>query len=896
MTPPSPFSAEQLYRVGRPRVFTGRDATEVAFPLGGLGTGTVSLGGRGNLRDFEIFGRPAKGSVLPFTFFALWAQPEGGPAIARILEGQVPPPYRSGFGEPQQELKGVARFAHAGFTAEYPVGMLTLADPAVPVTVQLAAWNPFIPHNVADSALPVAIFEWRLANPGSVPVAVSLAASIKNPLQATLEGKATAAGSTNERRAEDGLCGLFLSHPQADRSDPATGTLALATTWADTEVQTRWYRGGWWDMCHLFWDRFAATGRLQAVDDTQPAGQNPDVCSLALHATIGPGESVTLPVMLAWHFPLLANPWRADPADEYPVLDTWAGAHFADAWAVARHTAAQRDRLWHDTETWRRAIFDSTLPAVVLEAATSQASIMRSPTCFLLADGSFFGWEGCHDNGGCCHGNCTHVWNYEQAVAFLFPQLERSMRRTEFLHNTRPSGHMGFRTFLPPGVKISDFKPAADGQMGAIIQVYRDWQLSGDDAFLREVWPGVARALEYAWTMTPDRLSPAGQGGRSMDSPWDPDADGVMEGEQHNTYDIEFFGPNPLCTIMYLGALQAAARMADHLGEPAKAEQYRRLAQSGRAKVERELWNGEYFVQQVRVIEGVQVPDFLRSPDLCGPDCPCKQSPGGKAPALAGGDAAPKYQHGDGCLADQLLGQWAAHVAGLGHLLDPALVARAVKAVFDHNFCSPVGAFSNVQRVYALNEESGLLLCTWPRGNRPALPFPYSDEVWTGIEYQVAAHLIYEGFLDEGLTIVAAVAERYAGHNRNPWNQVECGHHYARAMASWSVKLALDGFSFNATEQRLGFAPKVNAEDFRTFWSTGTAWGTYEQRVGEGLFRLTVLGGEQVVRQLDLAGLPAGPVTVLLPGGPVSAASLGSSLALADAVDLLAGQSLTIQA
>ena len=290
MTTPEPrFPPELLQRVGPQRVFAGGQASEVAFPLGGLGTGTVSLGGRGNLRDFEIFGRSAKGSVLPFTFFALWAQPEGGPAVARILEGQVPPPYRSGFGEPQQELKGVARFAAASFTAEYPVAMLTLADPAVPVAVELTAWNPFIPQNVADSALPVAIFEWRLTNPGPTPVAVSLAASIKNPLQATVEGKATAAGSTNEHRAEEALSGLFLLHPGADPTDPSTGTLALATTWADTEVQTRWYRGGWWDMCHLFWDRFAASGRLQAVTDTQPAGQNPDVCSLALHATIPPG-------------------------------------------------------------------------------------------------------------------------------------------------------------------------------------------------------------------------------------------------------------------------------------------------------------------------------------------------------------------------------------------------------------------------------------------------------------------------------------------------------------------------------------------------------------------------------------------------------------------------------
>lgn len=346
--------------------------------------------------------------------------------------------------------------------------------------------------------------------------------------------------------------------------------------------------------------------------------------------------------------------------------------------------------------------------------------------------------------------------------------------------------------------------------MGAIIQVYRDWRLSGDDTFLKEVWPKMKPALEYAWTTTPDAKS-------GYDSLWDPDKDGVMEGEQHNTYDIEFFGPNTMCTAMYLGALRACEEIARHFGETKKAEEYRAIYESGRAKVEAELWNGDYYVQKVKVIDGVTVSDALKSPS---------------------DRLMPKYQYGDGCLSDQLLGQWAAHIAGLGCLLDPQRVKTALKSIFAYNFRSPVGGFSNVQRVYALNDEAGLLLCTWPRGSRPALPFVYSDEVWTGIEFQVAAHLIYEGLIEEGLAVVKAVTERYAGHNRNPWNEIECGHHYARAMSSWSVKLALDGFTFSLPEGRLGFAPRIHAGDFRTFWSTGTGWGFYTQRPGEGKFRL----------------------------------------------------------
>ncbi len=896
-------SFPQLTAPGPQRTFTGPALTEIAFPLGGLGTGTISLGGRGNLRDFEIFGHPDKGNVLPFTFFALWARAAGAAPVAKILEGAVPPPYRQGFGEPQTQLQGVGRFAEATFRGEYPIATLTLSDPEMPVRAELTAWNPFIPLNVADSALPVALFAWTFTNLTDAPVEISLAASVSNPFTAPgADGKPTGVGALNAYQAVGNLQGVLLNHPGADPEAPATGTMALTTTWAATDVQTHWYRGGWWDRCHLFWDTFRATGRLQATRDAEPTPGGGDVSSLALRAVVPAGGSVTLPVTLAWHFPHMANVWEADPWGGYvpkTTLPTFTGAQFADAWEVARYATRERDRLWAETSRWRETVFQSTLPAVVTEAITTQASIMRSPTCFLLADGNFFGWEGCGDKEGCCFGNCTHVWNYEQAVAFLFPTLERTMRRTEFLHNTRESGNMGFRTHLPPGEKLNDFKPCADGQMGTIIQVYRDWQLSGDDAFLREIWPAVQRALEYAWTMTPERMDKGSGAGvinaadavkRSIDSLWDPDKDGVMEGEQHNTYDIEFFGPNTMCTAMYLGALRAGEAIARHLGDDAKAAEYRAIYDSGRAKVDAELWNGEYYIQQVRVIPEVTVPEVLRSPEACGPTCACKQAPGGHTSAL---DAAqPKYQYGEGCLSDQLLGQWAAHVAGLGYLLDDAHVRSAVKAIFTHNFRDPIGAFDNVQRVYALNDEAGLLLCSWPRGNRPVLPFVYADEVWTGIEYHVAAHLIYEGWVEEGLTVVRAIAERYAGVNRNPWNQVECGHHYARAMASWSVKLALDGFTCSLPEARLGFAPKLHADDYRTFWSTGVAWGRFTQRAG--VYTLEVRAGAQPVARLDLAGFPDGALHVTGPAGTLAATRDGDGIVLSQPVTLHAGEQLVV--
>jgi non-lysosomal glucosylceramidase len=439
----------------------------------------------------------------------------------------------------------------------------------------------------------------------------------------------------------------------------------------------------------------------------------------------------------------------------------------------------------------------------VLDAVSSQSSIIRTTTGMWLAGGKYFGFEGCGDRSGCCPLNCTHVWNYEQSLAFLFPGLERGMRDTDFMTNVRPDGSMIFRTSLPINSgEFWDFKPAADGQMGRIISLYRDWQLSGDTAFLKKLWPKAKKALEFAWVK------------------WDADKDGLMEGEQHNTYDIEFYGPNSMMGGFYLGALLAGSKMAEAVGDKAAAASYRAVYEKGRKAYDATLWNGEYYVQKyAQVMEK-------------------------------------KYQYGEGCLSDQLLGQWLGMISGLGRYLPADRLRSALDAVYKHNFKTDFRDFSNVQRTYALGDEQGLLLCSWPRGGRPPLPFIYSDEVWTGIEYQVASHLIYEGLVDEGLSVVKAVRDRHDGRKRNPWDEVECGHHYARAMSSWGVLLALSGFSYSAPEKRMGFEPRLNADDFKTIWTTGSGWGTFAQKLtpaGAGTASLSVRQGELTLKEFSFS-------------------------------------------
>ena len=605
----------------------------------------------------------------------------------------------------------------------------------------------------------------------------------------------------NTFRQEPDLRGLYLSSTQFEAGDLRCGTLALVTTHPQVTVKPQWLRGQWYDDLQEFWDDLSADGRLDALGyETPSADGHTDTSSLGALDTLGPGERRTITFWLTWHFPNRTNSWDNRP--EAPIIRNHYGARFADAWDVAGYAVREAPRLERATRAFHAALFDSSLPPEVLDALSANIVPLRSPTCFWLEDGRFLGFEGCFDDRGCCEGTCTHVWSYAQTAAYLFPSLEREMRRIEFVHETNDAGWMAFRnhqTFDEVFIWPEGGQPqaAVDGQLGSVLRVYREWLLSGDRAWLERVWPGVKRALGFA------------------SAQWDPDGDGVLEGGQHTTYDIEFYGPNPLGTVYYLAAVRAGAALAAVLGEAKLAERLSGAAERASANADAVLWNGEYYQQQ---------------------------------PAL---DEQHKYQHGSGCLSDQLMGQWHAHILGLGYLLPVEHVRGAAQAVYQHNFKPSLSAHINFQRTYALPDEAGLVLCTWPHGGRPRFPFVYSDEVWTGIEYQVAAELIYEGLLAEGLNVVVTARRRHDGFRRNPWDEVECGHHYVRSMSSWSVLLALSGFHCDMAAGFIQFEPVLAASPqagvFSTFWSCGRGWGTYAQRqAADGTWTpsLTVLGGD----------------------------------------------------
>jgi non-lysosomal glucosylceramidase len=843
-------TATPSHPTARARRYTGAALKEIAFPLGGIGTGTVSLGGRGQLRDWEIFNRPAKGRDLPLCFAAIWARPEGRPAVARVLERGLLPPFVADRGLSPWAVAALPRLKEATFTGTYPIAAIRFDDRALPVEVGLEAFTPFAPIDDRVSGMPVAVFRWKLRNPSDRPVDVTLAHTQLNPvgydgLEILRRGRRHPmfGGNVNRWTDEGGVRGLRMSRPQLEAGHPGAGTVALATTWPAVTFSEHWERSGWFDDIQSFWDDFRDDGRLPDRTEAtpSPAGET-DAGTLGLIARLGPGQTLELPVVLAWHFPSLVNYWG--PPETLPGqsvvgqrMTNWFATQWPDAWAAATETLARIEELTARTRAFRDALFDSTLPEEVLDAVSSQMSIIRTTTCLRTEDGRFHAFEGCDDTAGCCPMNCTHVWNYAQALAFLFPQLERSVRLTDYQVNTLPDGEQKFRTMLPLATGVLwNYVAAADGQMGTLMKLYREWLVSADDAHLRALWPQAKRTLEFAWTR------------------WDPDRDGVMEGEQHNTYDVEFYGPNTMCGALYLGALRACELMARHLGDP-DADEYARMFAAGRARYDRELWNGEYYAQHVR---------------MPGPGEVHKgKYPQRHPPGIRQGESTPRYQYGPGCLADQLLGQWFAHVVGLGYLLPAEHVRVAARSIFRHNFRRSLAEHESCQRAYAVGDEGALLQCTWPHGGRPRYPFPYADEAWTGSEYAVAGLLLYEGEVEAGLEIVRAVRARHDGIRRNPWDEFECGHHYARALSSWALLLALSGYHYSAPAGHLRFAPRLAADSFRALFTAGTAWGTVE--IGAAGATLTVLEGEVTLRTLEIGDRAHAfaPPVVVRPGQPL---------------------------
>lgn len=761
--------------------------------MGGIGTGCVGLDGRGGLRDWEIFNRPNINCLMENTFPALWVRQEGEEPLAMTVLG---PRTRDWFGEGTgfwslgqgrffKQMDGLPGFDSVEFLGTFPFARVKFHREDQPLEVELCAFNPLIPLDDRSSSFPGAALVYRLKNTSDKRVEATLAWSMMNPVG---EPKPDQSGELDICRSEvirqGGVTGIQFYNDRFESDDPLGGTACLSTSWPQVTVLPQWESGSWFDAVQAFWNTFKSTGRVE-MSDAQPHG-NRTAGTLGAMVVLQPGEEVEVPFFVSWLFPTAVKYWAGEKDAKCEPWKPWHATQWPDAWSAAEEFFSRFDELKSRTLAFEEALFCTSLPAEVVQSVSATASVLHTPTIIRLEDGTYWAWEGCAPNDGCCPGTCSHVWNYSLTHAWLFPKMQESMRRTEYKHgfNCGPRGKEGaldFRVNIPLGAETKLWHAASDGQLGGVIQLYRDWRLTGSEDLVRDLWPSAQRALEFAWVQ------------------WDRDKDGLVDGDQHNTYDINFQGPNPLTQFFYLAALRAGEEICRHLGDIEKAEAYRNLYESGRKLTESRLWSGEYFIQEAAFTE----PD------------------------------SPKYQHGHGCLSDQVFGQLCAAFAGLGDLVDPSLLRGALKSIYDFNYKPQVGRHENLQRVYAFADEPGLILCSWPHGGRPTYPFVYSDEVWTGIEYQVASHMALYGLTDECLEIVKGIRRRYDGTRRSPWNEFECGSHYARAMASYGLILALSGFTCDSVTKKIEVG-----RDGKFLFATPHGWGSVTSRDGKVEFDL----------------------------------------------------------
>ena len=791
--------------------YSGSFLNRVAFPIGGIGAGMICLEGTGALSHVSVRNTPDVFNE-PLIFAALCIKgKDGKDNVAKVLEGPIP--NWKYFGRPWTgngaggTSYGLPRFDDATFLARFPFGIVTLADEEIPFHVEVSGWSPFIPGDADNSSLPVGALEYRFRNSSSLEVEAVFSFNTKNfmsiPVRQRWRGRRK---EGHEIRTIPN--GYLLWQNGLEEHPEYEGGFAIFTDESNRAVDHCWFRGGWFDPLTVLWNNIH---EANLINRPPVKGEAPGA-SLYVPFQLKSGEEKTIHVMFAWHVPKSNLRFGEDPEDDQQgqseklqsgqccrTYKPWYAGRFKNIQQIVEYWSDKYDELKQKSLSFRDSFYDTNLPDEVIEAVAANLTILKSPTVLRQTNGRLWCFEGCCDERGCCHGSCTHVWNYAQAIPHLFPALERTFRHTEFNESQDDLGHQTFRSYLPIRPAAHAFHAAADGQLGGIMKVYREWRISGDTDWIKSLWPKVKKSLDYCIQS------------------WDPKGEGVLKEPHHNTYDIEYWGPDGHCTSFYLGALTAAIEMGEVVGD--KVSRYRRLLKKGKRFMENELFDGEYFIQKVQW-KGLQAKDPVEMAKIG-----INMNYSEEALELLEKEG-PKYQYGTGCLSDGILGIWIAQMSGLNQdILDPNKVRNHLKSIHKYNLKRSLLDHANPQRPsFAMGKDGGLLLCTWPKGGMPTLPFVYSNEVWTGIEYQVASHLMLEGMVDEGLEIVRICRDRYNGKIRNPFNEYECGHWYARALSSYGLVQGLTGVRYDAVDKTLYFDSKIG-NDFKSFLSTETGWG-----------------------------------------------------------------------
>ncbi|UOY04890.1 non-lysosomal glucosylceramidase [Muricauda sp. SCSIO 64092] len=765
----------------------------IGMPIGGINAGQVYLGGDGQLWYWDIFniqrinpGGP--GDKFYINPMVQDKQFEQGFAIRikKLLPTTITPsvkPLRKG------------GFSNIAFTGEYPIGKVSYEDPDFPVKVNLNAYTPFIPTDHESSDFPAVIMEYTVTNTTAEEVTAELFGWLQNMANFKM-ASSTKGMHVNRIQTKENTLQLIATSEVRDESSkdlPDYGNMALTLI----EGENAW----------------GSPTAPQDVDYNLPEVKNSDKIEesaslgtkltgvLGKELVLQAGESKTLTFILSWYFP---NVHRQESGFHHlknrENLRHYYSKKFTSAANVAQTIVQNPEKYLETTKTWNTTWYNSSLPKWFLDRTFLNTGTLATTSCYRLDDltddpdneNRFYTMEGVYLG----HGTCTHVFHYEQALGRVFPSLARQLRtQVDYGLSYEKNGIIGYRGELSSMGRHDGRGYAVDGQAGTILRAYREHTTSTDNAYLKSYWPKIKKSIEYMIVHDAEKT------GRP---------DGILEGIQYNTLDKMWRGKNSWHSGLYLAAVRAGEAMAKEMGDKSFAKKCSSIVALGQRNMVNQLFDGEYFIN---------IPDY---------------------------DNYQKPNTNKGCHIDQVLGQsWISQVA-LPRILPKKETVSALSAIYKYNYQEDVGKYLDTAtiknvRFYALPGESGTIMSTFPKGGAKEsagtdgdswdrLVVGYFSESMTGFTYQAAAHMIAEGLVDEGMTIIKAIHDRYAPEKRNPYNEVEYGNHYTRAMSSYGAFIAASGFTLHEPSGEIGFDPKTTPNDFRSAFTTGNAWGTFTQR------------------------------------------------------------------
>lgn len=836
-----------LYTRDTPEVWSGDELNYIGMPIGGIGTGQLYLAGDGRLWLWDIFKsnytRENVGS-LKLSLMTMNGH-YTGPVDSKTgnYSSRNGAEVEQGFAIRVRQRDGSVEtrsldsegFPGVTFRGEYPIGRVTYADPQYPVKIELEAFSPFIPLSAKDSSFPATTLSYTVTNDGDDMVVVDLMGWLQNAT-CPYDAAADLGQRRNTLIQQDGLVTLNQTvEPAAGKGlethhgfgsmalsliDPTRGVLGAAEVnlpLSDEAFAERFKKGG---------------SASQALDQ-------PLVGTLGQSLTLAAGESRQVQFLLTWYFPLHQKKGESNRGmnaiEDFESMSRHYAPWFSSAADVAQKVEEDFDRLVGETRRWNETWYDSTLPHWLLDRTFIPISCLATQTFHWLDSGRPWGWEGVDS----CPGTCTHVWGYAQSMGRVFPELERHIR--EYVDYDLAMNSSGGIAYRGKRGKTA----ATDGQAGVILRTLREHQMSADSEFLTRVWPQTKKAIEFLLRM-------------------DKKKQGVFEGTQRHTLDASWEGPMGWISSLYCASLRAGAQMAEEMGDDEFAKLCTEVADRGKKNIVEMVYNGEYFIHKP--------PNFER------------------------------INTNVGSHIDQVLGQSWAWQVGLPRVLPKEETDSALNALWKYNFTPDAGGYAREHtfikgaRVYSEVGEAGMVMTAWPHGGSDvAVPGMsrrkenfekwlgaggYFDETMSGFEYQVAGHMVYEGEPDSeevqrGLAVARAIHDRYGAAKRNPYNEIECGDHYSRAMAAYGVFLAVSGFEYHGPKGEIGFAPRLTPEDFRAAFTAAEGWGSYSQRIIQKQMqaKLRLDSGSlslQTIR-LDPQGVNMRQVTVICDGKKVNA-------------------------